>query len=215
MLTFMRCSIFPLLLASSVLGLFQPRVLNGDEAYAIMKRGGAYAVSQLDAVAEVLASINVHSTTLDLLYLLAASSECQKAIASVIYYARAPIPYENRFGQLAVDCVEAYNASATRLMHNFALKKEIIERDYLLSCQHRILSDDTDIYSGGLVKACDQVRSIVNLAGTFLNTMNSKITSPIEIVKKLSVVHDQLFARMGAVVRDHCTTDIGASSTDL
>ncbi|KAJ7758294.1 hypothetical protein B0H16DRAFT_1457345 [Mycena metata] len=98
-------------LVGGTLGLFQPQALTGDKAYELMRSGGEYTISKLNALNAVLNEIGDNSTLIDLL---------------------SPVPYEERFGQLALENIEAYNASASNVIASFVHKKPYIQKCLLI-----------------------------------------------------------------------------------
>ncbi|KAJ7023564.1 hypothetical protein C8F04DRAFT_1304752 [Mycena alexandri] len=175
-------------LVGATLGLFQPQALTGDKAYELMRSGGEYTIAKLNALNDVLGEIGDNSTLIDLLKLLAASSECQQAIMIVSYHAESPVPYEERFGRLALDNIEAYNASASNVIESFVRKEPYIQK----------------IHSCGHSKACDEIRRLTDLGRRFMRNVDSKVKDSGQMAQQISAVHSELQARMDAVVRDHC-----------
>ncbi|KAJ7080441.1 hypothetical protein C8R44DRAFT_895363 [Mycena epipterygia] len=186
-------------LATSGLSLFQARPRNADEMFSILKTGGSVFISKMNAVDEAITSLNSNSNVFDLMTLHQATSECQQALASLIYYTKlqASMPYEDRSGEILLANLEAYNSAATNVFRDFRLKKECIQ----------------DIYPAALHKACDEIRWGRKVGGEFIDTIRMAV--PTEIAQKASAVMNAIFAKMDTTLKE-CPADIvGVSGFEL
>ncbi|KAJ7108243.1 hypothetical protein C8R44DRAFT_885007 [Mycena epipterygia] len=196
-------SISLLSLATTSWSLFQPHALNGDQQFEILQNGAANDLFKLNAFDQLLGNLGSDCTSLDLLNLLAASSECQQAIGYVLYHIlESPHPFEERYGSIAAANIEGYNST---IIYPLSMELQLT----------LLFGLSTGIYSGGLTKACYEIRSLINMGADLLTGMNDFVTHPFSLVLKLSAVHEGLLAKMDTFIKINCPANIGATGSDL